>query len=260
MAGRLRVFISSSPGELTDEREAASAAIRTLRLTPVVEELVEPDVFVGLYWQRYGWKSDAATSSVVEDEYVRSGNVPRLVYVKEPAPDRDPELEALLGGMPSRRSFASPGELAELLLDDLAALLSQRFYGGRTPVHDLPEGTVSLLFADLDGSTPIVRLLGDAYPGGVGRLRGHRGAPCCPDRSGGERRPDPGLPRDGRSHRRAARRRGGRPRLLLAEGARPRRAAPAAQRRRPRARSAAAAGTRRKLRQASHASEPAGGP
>jgi len=28
---RLRVFISSSPGELTDERDAASAAVRTLR-------------------------------------------------------------------------------------------------------------------------------------------------------------------------------------------------------------------------------------
>ena len=167
MAGRLRVFISSSPGELTDEREAARSAIRTLRLTPVVGEFAEPDVFAGLYWQRYGWKSDAAAASVVEDEYVRSADVPRLVYVKEPAPERDAELQRLLGRMPSHRTFATPGELAELLLDDLAALLSERFYGGRAPAQDLPEGTVSLLFADIDGSTPIVRLLGAAYPGGV---------------------------------------------------------------------------------------------
>jgi class 3 adenylate cyclase len=180
MAGtRLRVFISSSPGELTDEREAASAAVRTLRLTPVMNELAERpepdgrhDVFVGLYWQRYGWKSDDSAPSAVEDEYLGGGDVPRLVYVKEPATDREPELGRLLEQIRARdgissRTFATPGELAELLLDDLAELVSRRFYGGRTPVHDLPEGTVSLLFADLDGSTPIVRLLGAAYPSSV---------------------------------------------------------------------------------------------
>ncbi|HEY6836446.1 MAG TPA: NB-ARC domain-containing protein [Gaiellaceae bacterium] len=180
-ARRLRVFISASPGELTDERDAARAAVRTLRLTPVMPDLggdrdarseSRVDVFVGLYWQRYGWKSDASAASAVEDEYLGGGDIPRLVYVKEPAPEREPELGRLLEQIRSRdrvscRNFATPGELAELLLDDLAELLSQRFYGGRTPSQDLPEGTVSLLFADLDGSTPIVRLLGAAYPGGV---------------------------------------------------------------------------------------------
>ncbi len=176
---RLCVFISSSPGELTDERDAASAAVRTLRLRPVMHELGEQrqadarcDVFVGLYWQRYGWKSDVSAASAVEDEYLGGGDVPRLVYVKEPASERDPELDRLLEQIRSRdriswRTFATPGELAELLLDDLAELMSQRFYGGRTRLHDLPEGTVSLLFADIDGSTPIVRLLGAAYPPGV---------------------------------------------------------------------------------------------
>lgn len=178
---RLRVFISASPGELTDERDAARAAVRTLRLTPVMRQLGgdegagadgRDDVFVGLYWQRYGWKSDESAASAVEDEYLGGGDVPRLVYVKEPAPEREPELGRLLEQIRSRdrvssRTFATPGELAELLLDDLAELLSRRFYGGRTPLQDLPEGTVSLLFADLDGSTPIVRLLGAAYPSGV---------------------------------------------------------------------------------------------
>ena len=177
--GRLKVLISSSPGELTDEREAASAAVRTLRLTPVMQEPAaggEPqgggDVFVGVYWQRYGWKPDVAAASAVETDYLGSRDVPRFVYVKEPAPDRERELEGLLERIRVRdrvapRTFATPGELAELLLDDLAALMSERFYGGRTPSHDLPTGTVSLLFADIDGSTPIVRLLGTAYPGGV---------------------------------------------------------------------------------------------
>ncbi len=62
------------------------------------------------------------------------------------------------------RTFGAPGELAELLIDDLAELMSERFHGGRTPAHDLPEGTVSFLFADMDGSTPLVRRLGDRYP------------------------------------------------------------------------------------------------
>ena len=98
---RLRVFVSSSPGELSEEREAASAAVSTLRLTPVMQELAaspEPetssDVFVGVYWQRYGWKSDVSAASAVEDEYLGGGDVPRLVYVKEPAPERDPETRA----------------------------------------------------------------------------------------------------------------------------------------------------------------------
>src|SRR5439155_997008 len=161
------------------EREAASAAVATLRLTPVMQELAaspEPetssDVFVGVYWQRYGWKSDASAAAVVEADYVGSRDVPRFVYVKEPAPDREPELDRLLERIRAQdrvpaRTFATPGELAELLLDDLAGLMAERFYGGGTPVHDLPEGTVSLLFADIDGSTPIVRLLGAAYPEGV---------------------------------------------------------------------------------------------
>ncbi|HKD33973.1 MAG TPA: NB-ARC domain-containing protein [Gaiellaceae bacterium] len=176
---RLRVFISSSPGELTDERDAARAAVRTLRLAPVMREPGDGgrpdgrgDIFVGLYWQRYGWKADVSAASAVEDEYFGGGELPRLVYVKEPAPEREPELVRFLEEIRSAdrvdcRTFATPGELAELLLEDLAELLARRFHGGRSPSQELPEGTVTLLFADLDGSTPIVRLLGAAYPGGV---------------------------------------------------------------------------------------------
>ena len=67
---RLRVFVSSTLGELAAERRAVSRAIRALRLTPVLFELgarpypprelyraylEQSDVFIGLYWQRYGW-------------------------------------------------------------------------------------------------------------------------------------------------------------------------------------------------------------
>ncbi|HEY3979100.1 MAG TPA: DUF4062 domain-containing protein, partial [Streptosporangiaceae bacterium] len=66
---RLRVFVSSTLGDLTEEREAARSAIEQLRLAPVMFEagarphpaqdlyrayLEQSDVFVGIYWQGYG--------------------------------------------------------------------------------------------------------------------------------------------------------------------------------------------------------------
>jgi hypothetical protein len=78
---RLRVFISSSPGELAEERDAASAAVRTLRLTSLLRgpgagshPLDESDVFVGIYWQSYGWTASPSTLSGIEDEYRLSKN------------------------------------------------------------------------------------------------------------------------------------------------------------------------------------------
>jgi hypothetical protein len=66
---RLRVFVSSTLGELAAERRAVARAISALRLTPVMFEagarahpprelyqayLAQSDVFIGLYWQQYG--------------------------------------------------------------------------------------------------------------------------------------------------------------------------------------------------------------
>ena len=143
---RLRVFISSSASELPDEREAARAAVRTLRLTALEPGSAQlGDVFVEVYWQSYGWTAPDAAVSVLEEEYLRATELPRLVYVKEPAPEREPELSRLLAEMRAVervrcRTFGAPGELAEHVIDDLAALMSERFYGGRTPTNDLPEG------------------------------------------------------------------------------------------------------------------------
>ena len=81
---RLRVFVSSTLGELADERQAVSRAISALRLTPVMFELgarphppqelyraylAQSDVFVGLYWQRYGWVGPGMEISGLEDEF-----------------------------------------------------------------------------------------------------------------------------------------------------------------------------------------------
>jgi hypothetical protein len=80
---RLRVFVSSALAELAAERHAVSRAIAALRLTPVMFELGarphpprelyrayldQSDVFVGLYWQRYGWIGPGMQVSGLEEE------------------------------------------------------------------------------------------------------------------------------------------------------------------------------------------------
>jgi predicted ATPase/class 3 adenylate cyclase len=190
---RVRVFVSSTLGELAAEREAARTAVRTLRLSPVMFELgarphpsrdlyrayiAQSDVFVGIYWQSYGWVAPDTAVSGIEDEYALSGDRPRLIYVKEPAPDRHPRLEALLDHIraddrASYKRFESPGELAELLLDDLAVVLSERFaVGGATAKQDLPSGTLTFVFVDIEGSTKLLERLGDGYTDVLHRYHG----------------------------------------------------------------------------------------
>src|ERR1700751_726219 len=108
---RLRVFVSSTLGELAAERRAVQRAIRALRLTPVMFELgarphppqelyraylEQSDVFIGLYWQRYGWIGPGMQVSGLEDEFNLARGLPQLLYVKTPAPDREPRLTSLL--------------------------------------------------------------------------------------------------------------------------------------------------------------------
>jgi hypothetical protein len=139
---RLRVFVSSTLEELAAERRAVERAVAALRLTPVMFELgarphpprelyraylAQSDVFVGLYWQRYGWVAPGMQISGLEDEFDLSGGLPRLLYVKTPAPERDPRLADLLqriGEQASYRHFSTAAELGRLLRDDLAVLLS----------------------------------------------------------------------------------------------------------------------------------------
>ena len=97
--------------ELAEERLAVQRAIETLRLTPVLFELgarpyppralyraylEQSHVFLGIYWQSYGWVAPDEQISGLEDEYRLSGTRPRLIYIKGPAPDRQERLGALL--------------------------------------------------------------------------------------------------------------------------------------------------------------------
>ena len=199
---RLRVFVSSTLVELADERRAVSRAISALGLAPVMFEsgarphpprelyrayLAQSDVFIGLYWQHYGQVSSGMQVSGLEDEFELSVALPRLLYVKEPAPDRDARLIDLLSRIEqeaSFRRFRTPTELGRIVRDDLATLLSERFASGRGPAlasrgpRRLPVPTTSLVgrqeaieeVASLvdRGDTRLVTLTG---PGGVGKTR-----------------------------------------------------------------------------------------
>jgi len=144
---RVRVFVSSTLQELAPERQAVRDAVTRLRLVPVLFELgarpqppqqvyraylAQSQVFVGVYWQSYGWIAPGEQVSGLEDEYLMAAALPRLLYVKSPAPDRDPRLAAMLDRITeaadvSYQHFSTAADLQRLVENDLAQLLSERF-------------------------------------------------------------------------------------------------------------------------------------
>jgi predicted ATPase len=201
---RLRVFVSSTLGELAEERNDVSRAVSALRLIPVMFEagarpyppvdvyrayLAQADVFVGVYWQRYGQPVPGAQVSGLEQEFDLSAGMPRLLYVKAPAPDREPRLADLLTRIKeessaSYRYFRTSDELGQLVRDDLAVLLSERFTAGGVAAkrasgpRRLPVSSTSLLGRERaigqvaalveQSGARLVTLTG---PGGVGKTR-----------------------------------------------------------------------------------------
>jgi predicted ATPase len=200
---RLRVFISSTTKELAAERSAVAAAVSSLRLHPVLFELgarphaprnlyeaylQQSDIFVGIYWQSYGWIAPGMERSGIEDEYLLATGKPQLIYIKEPAPDRDERLKGLLqlirdGARTSYKHFSSPEELADLVRDDLAVLLTERFDRGtpkeedRRPPRSVPrppdtflgrQTELAAVDAAIEQGTRLITVTG---PGGVGKTR-----------------------------------------------------------------------------------------
>ncbi|HEX6551855.1 MAG TPA: DUF4062 domain-containing protein [Ktedonobacteraceae bacterium] len=200
---RVRVFVSSTLDELAPERAAAREAIAQLRLTPVLFEsgarpypprelyqayLTQSEIFLGLYWQRYGWVAPSMEVSGLEDEYQLSAGKPRLIYIKTPAPEREPGLQRLLDriradGVASYQQFTTPQELRERIANDLALLLTERFaQAPRTPdaVHAAPLPVTRGHLIDREREVALVRelllredvgLVTLTGPGGVGKTR-----------------------------------------------------------------------------------------
>ncbi|WP_173922587.1 DUF4062 domain-containing protein [Agromyces sp. Marseille-P2726] len=210
---RLRVFVSSTLKELEPERRAARAAIERLRLAPVMFELgarphpprqlyraylEQSDVFVGIYWQQYGWIAPGEEISGLEDEYrLAPRGMPKLMYVKQPA-EREERLDELIARIrdddtTSYKSFSTADELADLVEGDLATLLAERFDASRAdtftaapvpPAADPPAtGRIPAPFTDAVGREDDVaalrallvedrrRLVTFVGPGGVGKSR-----------------------------------------------------------------------------------------
>jgi predicted ATPase len=205
----LRVFVSSTLRELAEERQAAQDAIRRLRLAPVMFEmgarphpasdlyrayLDQSHVFLGIYWQSYGWVAPDMEVSGLEDEYLLSGEKPKLIYIKSPAPDREPGLNALLGRIKSDdevsyKYFSTADELREQIERDLALMLAERFelsqrqpepIVGRKeiPRHNLPAQVTSFIGREKEIgevrdilAQDDVRLLTLTGPGGTGKTR-----------------------------------------------------------------------------------------
>jgi predicted ATPase len=199
------VFVSSTLGELADERRAVREAIESLRLTPVMFEqgarphppralyrayLEQSDVFIGLYWERYGWVAPGENVSGLEDEYSLAGSRPKLVYIKAPAPKRESRLEKLIARIQtddevSYRRFADADELRSLVADDLAVLLTERFAASAARSNEpaprtgrVPRPLTRLIGRDGD-VTRVLELLDDPEnrmltlfgTGGVGKTR-----------------------------------------------------------------------------------------
>ena len=200
---RVRVFISSTLQELSEERGAARDAVKALRLVPVMFELgarphpprqvyraylAQSQIFIGVYWQSYGWAAPGEETSGLEDEYRLSAGMPRLIYVKSPAPDREGRLTDLLDRIKnddsvSYQRFSDPAELQRLVENDLAVLLSERF---ETKAAEPDAGNAGALpvpatpLVDRDSEAAAVhdlvlrqgvRLITLTGPGGVGKTR-----------------------------------------------------------------------------------------
>lgn len=159
--------------------------------------LEQSDVFVGLYWEQYGWIAPGEHVSGLEDEYDLAPDIPMLIYVKR-SDHRLPRLQTLLDrirddGRASYVSFGSSAELRRLLTSDLATLLAERFVAGtktqRPPLESTrdaasmalvpPPSPLTRMLGREDELAQIVNMLTDAEarlititgPGGIGKTR-----------------------------------------------------------------------------------------
>ena len=123
--------------------------------------LAQSHVFIGIYWQQYGWVAPGESVSGLEDEYRLAERHPRLLYIKEPAGERDHRLSDVLGSITaeagvSYRRFRSAAELADLIENDLALLLTERFLDRPSP-PEVPSASLPSPATEIFGRVDEIR-------------------------------------------------------------------------------------------------------
>jgi hypothetical protein len=126
----VRVFVSFTLGELAAKRWAAREAVAGLRLVPVLFELgarshppgrvyraylAQSQVFVGIYWQIYGWVAWFAVEAVAGDAGATS-----------PEPRQAAPLMDTLESLVQDGRDLGDRQLSPLLTEQRQALLEQR--------------------------------------------------------------------------------------------------------------------------------------
>lgn len=147
---RIRVFISSTIGECTAERQSASASVRSLNHEPFLFEaagarpypprdlylakLDQADIFVAIYKHSYGWVADGDSISGLEDEYrhAMARGMPCLVYIHAEDGHRDSRLGSIIAEIQAQSQitysrYQTADELYQRIRDDIESVVAQRF-------------------------------------------------------------------------------------------------------------------------------------
>jgi tetratricopeptide (TPR) repeat protein len=157
---RLQVFVSSTIKECAPERQVAKRAISSLNHEPILFEeigarphpprdvytarIAASHVFVGIYRSNYGWIAPDMEISGVEDEWrlARDRGMDQLLYVQEPAHERDGRLTSLIKEMKESGSTVSfyqqAEDLHDRIRDDITAVVSERFTN-TVSLHDVDD-------------------------------------------------------------------------------------------------------------------------
>jgi hypothetical protein len=159
------VFVSSTLGELADERRAVSRAIEALRLTPVMFELgarpysprevyqqylAQSDVFIGLYWQRYGQPAPGMQVSGLEDD-IRA-RPPLFSAGLAAPPEHDVGVQQQAHDLTPKSAALDPARQRDHLGDRVAGPADDDLLAVLHPLDDLRQVGLGVMDVELLGN------------------------------------------------------------------------------------------------------------
>lgn len=185
----LKVFVSSTAVDLRAHREAIREALMQLQMHPVMmedfnatdagavekcqREVVDSDVFVGIYAYRYGFIPPNQHHSITEMEYdwAAERKIPRLLFMVDPAyawdekfKDTDPTAVGLLAAFKRRldsekvrATFTTPDALATKVVTSLAEMEREGSIKPRQQQRQtrIVAGLILLLFLVIAGAVGV---------------------------------------------------------------------------------------------------------